>query len=175
MKSLWLSTLSLVVFVMVGVSGAAAQQQCNSSLWQATPDVVFTLHDNGTVTHKVTGLMWMRCSLGQTWDGAGCAASATLLSWSGALTAATAEDFAGYRDWRLPNKNELESLVEQACVVPSINEKVFPATPSLFYWTASPYAGSPQGAWSIDFGYGAVSATVKTANLPARLVRDVVW
>jgi hypothetical protein len=156
-----------VVFVFC----AEAAQTCNKSIASTTPDARFTVRNDGTVTHKPTGLMWMRCSLGQTWDGKTCSGEAAVFSWGGALQAASRHSFAGHTDWRLPNKNELTSIVEEACTAPAINEKVFPATPPLFFWSSSPYAGLAHGAWSVDFGFGPVNASVKSGNLNARLVR----
>lgn len=150
---------------------ARAAQSCEPKVPATTPDVTFAIHDNGTVTHQVTGLMWMRCSLGQKWDGQSCNGEAASLSWENALQASTRSAFAGYSDWRLPNKNELETIVEESCHSPAINERVFPATPSAYFWTSSPYAGLANGAWSIDFGYGSVNASVKSGNLNVRLVR----
>jgi hypothetical protein len=113
----------------------------------------------------------MRCSLGQNWDGKTCRGAAATYSWGAAFQAADRYEFAGYKDWRLPNKNELESLVEANCSSPAINERVFPATPPAYFWSSSPYAGLANGAWSMDFCYGLVNASVKNGSLNVRLVR----
>lgn len=153
----------------------AAEQVCHELIAPTSAEDLFVSDDKGTATHKTTGLMWARCSLGQKWGGQGCSGEPTLLTWAEALKASAGLEYAGFSDWRLPNKNELEFIVEESCSQPAINRRIFPATPTQFYWTSSPYAGSAQGAWSVDFGYGTVSATVKTGKLPVRLVRDVVW
>jgi hypothetical protein len=116
--------------------------------------------------------MWMRCSLGQKWETNTCSDTALIFSWSEGLNATANHEFAGYTDWRLPNKNELESIVEARCSYPAININVFPATPETYFWSSSPYAPVAQAAWSIDFAYGTVNATVKSASLHIRLVRD---
>ncbi|MDP2902572.1 MAG: hypothetical protein Q8N96_05635 [Methylovulum sp.] len=41
-----------------------------------TPTSDFTDNNDGTVTHKTTGLTWMRCAMGQTWTGAACTGTA---------------------------------------------------------------------------------------------------
>lgn len=152
---------------------AEAAQTCSDAIIATAADDSFTLHDDGTATDNRTGLMWMRCSLGQDWNGRTCSGQAAIFSWSAALKAAANQAFAGHDDWRLPNKNELESIVEGRCVSPAINAKVFPATPAAYYWSSSPYAGVAHGAWSIDFGYGTVNATIKSGKINLRLVRNV--
>ncbi|MBU4055376.1 MAG: DUF1566 domain-containing protein, partial [Proteobacteria bacterium] len=54
---------------------------------------------DGTVTDTETGLMWQK-------DEAGA------MSWQNALTHCETMDLAGYDDWRLPNRNELQSIVD---------------------------------------------------------------
>lgn len=149
----------------------APAQTCKQTIIATTPDPGFTTHDDGTATHKTTNLTWMRCSLGQKWDGKTCAGTAETFSWASALQAAERHAFAGQSDWRLPNKNELETILEESCHSPAINERVFPATPPAYFWTSSPYAGLATGAWSLDFGYGSANASVKTGSLNVRLVR----
>ena len=159
--------LLAILFLPVG----AAAQKCNKLIVATTPDASFTTHNNGTVTHKATGLMWMRCALGQVWDGKTCDRAAATYSWEAALQAGNRFDFAGHSDWRLPNKNELESIIEEACTLPAVNARVFPASPPVFFWSSSPYAGQDNAAWSVDFGHGAVNASIRNGSLHVRLVR----
>jgi hypothetical protein len=149
----------------------AAAQSCNKSIVATTLDASFTIRNDGTISHKSTGLMWMRCSLGQSWDGKTCSGAAAGYTWGAALQAADRYEFAGHTDWRVPNRNELETIFEGSCKSPTINEQVFPATPPVFFWSSSPYAGLANGAWSLDFGYGSVNASVKGGSLHVRLVR----
>ena len=164
------------VFVLVAaaiwfpLSGRAAQS-CKEAIVSTTMDSGFTLNDDGTAIDNTTGLMWMRCSLGQKWDGKTCTGSPVNYTWKVGLQAGDRYEFVGYDDWRLPNKNELESIVEERCYSPAINVTVFPETPSVYFWSSSPYAGFSQGAWSVDFGYGAVNASDKDGSIPVRLVR----
>lgn len=39
-------------------------------------------HQDGTVTDVLTDLMWMRCYLGQTWNGSTCTGDASKITWS---------------------------------------------------------------------------------------------
>ena len=100
--------------------------------------------------------MWMRCELGQTWDGTTCSGSSQAYQWSAALQAADGYAFADYSDWRVPNKNELASIVERACYNPAINTMAFPDAPASDVWSSSPICHHSDHAWVVDFGYGYV-------------------
>ena len=156
--------------VLVGlVSWAGAAQVCLTSIPASTPTADFAINTDGTVTHLRTGLMWMRCSLGQTWTGSTCAcpsgqkwdgvscAGSTGITWQQALLAAKgvndAGGYAGRTDWRVPNIKELASIVEWQCAAPAINSGVFPNTAVTQFWSAS---ASPTNAWNAEFGGGMV-------------------
>ena len=141
----------------------------NTNVPASTPTAQFTLHADGTATDTATGLMWMRCSLGQTWDGSTCTGTATGYTWQAALQVTqeinsgtsnadndNAAGFAGHTDWRLPNKNELASIVERRCWSPAINAAVFQNTPSSWFWSSSPNANNTGGAWDVGFNDGSV-------------------
>ncbi len=61
--------------LLAGLSGALAAP------WQALPD-------SASVTDAATGLIWMRCSLGQRWQAPNCMGEASLLTWQQAQNAA---------------------------------------------------------------------------------------
>ena len=148
--------------------------RANTQVLATTDSANFTDHGDGTVTDNVTGLMWMRCSLGKTWiSGTGsCDGSATTLSWQSPLSNAEGTNFAGHDDWRLPNMKELESIVERRCWSPAINSTLFPDTStSSYYWTSSPSASQILQAWVISFNIGSVFIQDKTESLRVRLVR----
>lgn len=134
----------------------AQAQSCNSSIAPSTPVSQFTDHANGTVTDNKTDLMWMRCSLGQTWGGGTCSGGVNTFNWQTALNAATSHSFAGHNDWRLPNVRELASIIEISCFSPAINTSIFPLTPNGWYWSSTPHKGFGHGfdiaAWLVKFG-----------------------
>ena len=136
----------------------------------------FSANGDGTVTDSVTGLMWDQCSQGQS--GAACATgSATSMGWTAALMAAVtanAANYKGHNDWRLPNKNELESLVDISIGTnPAINLTAFPATPvSGVYWSSTMYGGATPGvAWYFFFDHPLGNVNTLSATLQVRLVR----
>ncbi|WP_201246557.1 DUF1566 domain-containing protein [Halochromatium salexigens] len=149
---------------------AQAEQTCNDAVVATAPDSRFQDNGNGTVTDLATGLIWKQCAEGLS--GAGCATgSAQTFSWQVALQHAEAAVFAGSDLWRLPNKNELASLVELRCYNPAINERYFPNTPSNWFWSSSPYASYSGFAWSVQISIGNVSSHGKSIALYVHLVR----
>jgi Protein of unknown function (DUF1566)/IPTL-CTERM motif len=137
---------------------------------ESTPTTAFTNNGDGTVTHHLTGLMWKQCAEGLS--GAGCATgSATTFTWANALIQAKNANFAGQTDWRLPNKKELESIVEFCGYSPSINQTLFPNTPASFFWSGSTYVPFPATAWFVSFGSGDTNTDAKATPDVARLVR----
>ena len=147
------------LFCLAGAAGAA--QNCPAGYPQTTPDSAFSDTGNGTVRHDPSGLVWKRCAEGQTWNStsSACDGGAAGYSWEGAFQRATAvnsgtggTENAGHSDWRLPNVNELRSLVERACRGPAINLTQFPGTDqNAWFWSGSPVAGYPGRAWVVDF------------------------
>ncbi len=158
---------------------AAMTAEVMDSAESATPAVVvgerYLDHANGTVTDTQTGLHWMRCSLGQDWNGQRCEGSAQRLTFDQAKAALAAFNreggFAGYRDWRLPTREELRSLIycstgqpqtwnnsgepcEGNYQRPTIHAEVFPNTPAWNFWTSSAYDASNMPAWEVNFYLG---------------------
>jgi hypothetical protein len=157
-------------FLFVAGMAAATAQTCNEYIPASAPDSRFTKNGDYTVTDSATGLMWKQCPEGLS--GADCATgSAATFTWQAALQHAEAAEFAGRSDWRLPNKNELASLVEQRCYDPAIDLRLFPNTPSSMFWSSSPFADGPYGAWQVTFSGGRVIYGNKDSAYHVRLVR----
>lgn len=91
---------------------------------------------DGTVTDTRSGLTWMRCALGQTWDGKHCTGIAKCLSWGQAL--ALNHTFAGHNNWRMPSIDELLSLVAIASTYRNTYMSIFPNAPNAPHWSSSP-------------------------------------
>ena len=132
-----------------------------------------TYSDNGdgTVTDPTTGLIWMRCSMGQTWDGATCTGMASSHTWDQASALTGTVTFAGQSDWRLPNIRELQTIVDRSVYNPAIDAVAFPNTPSSYFWSASAYAFNSDYAWYVHFYYGYASYYFKGSFSQVRLVR----
>jgi uncharacterized repeat protein (TIGR01451 family) len=136
-----------------------------------TPTTDFTDNKDGTVTHKKTGLMWQRCSIGQTWDGTTCSGSASSMTWDDATKQIST--LASQSDWRLPTENELKTIVEYNAYKPAINSSIFPNTPTnVWFWSASVNAANPGYAWVVNFNYGGRGDDyLKNGGSAVRLVR----
>ncbi|MDO9041703.1 MAG: restriction endonuclease [Desulfocapsaceae bacterium] len=96
----------------------------------------FVDNGDGTVTDTRTCLMWRRCAQGQTWDGKTCKGEARTYTWREAHNHHS-HTFAGHRGWRLPNIDELKTLIDKSQGDPSIDSKAFPETPRLRFWSSS--------------------------------------
>ncbi len=144
-----------------------AEQGCRNDIEKTTPTSRFTINDDNTVTDKKTGLTWMRCSLGQT--GKDCrGGEIEEYTWEEAIE----EVKDNYRGWRLPNRNELSSIVELSCFDPAINTEVFPNTAAdNYYWSSSLYASNGSNAWVVDFDSGDTYDSEKDESSYIRLVR----
>ena len=136
---------------------AAARQQAEAAARQQAESANrYRDNKDGTVTDTKTGLQWMRCASGQKWTGQTCIGTANEYKWQAALDMAnfinnTQNGYAGYKDWRIPNKLDLRTLVycssnsdekgQQECQglyeIPTIYQSVFPNTPGDFFWSSS--------------------------------------
>ena len=85
----------------------------------AKPDSAYINNGNGTVTDIETKLMWQQGTDNVTMD------------WDDAKTYCRDLSLAGYKDWRLPTKDELKSLEGVRLIV------YFPNTKAEFYWSST--------------------------------------
>ncbi len=120
------------------------------------------------VLDKRTGLVWMRCNLGQKWDGSTCKGKAIEYKHKDAKKVCSSYG----KDWRLPNIWELETLIYcssskdegreddgflNSCdgefKVPTLVQKVFPNAHK-YSWTSSRLKHKIPSAWMISFDIG---------------------
>ncbi len=167
----FLTALSISCLLLT--SKTALAQTCVSGTTATNPTTAYAIAA-GIVTDSRAGLAWDQCAWGLS--GTACATgTASSLTWQGALAivaTANVATYKGHADWRLPNLKELRSLVEGCRGNPSINEIVFPGTPSTFFWSSSPYANPTNLSWGVVFsdGYGYYDS--RTVAYQVRLVRS---
>ncbi len=149
--------------VLAAVLGAPAWAACDP---ERKPIPATWYEMNGAeVLDKETGLVWQRCSLGQTWrDGQGCTGTVSAATWKQAVREAG-------RGWRLPTRDELLSLVSKACA-PSINPDAFPGLDPLQLWYWSSEQTDKDLAWLVQFGGGATFNGYQSSANAVRLVRS---
>jgi len=118
---------------------------------------------NGVVTDSVTQLEWQD----DYSDNGGDIKSTT---WQSAIEYCEALTLNNQSDWRLPNINELSSLVDNSKYSPSINS-VFELTSSGYYWSATTNTNNSNDAWFVYFSKGLVSYNYKNYSNYVRCVR----
>lgn len=129
----------------------------------AWPSPRFTDNGDGTVIDNLTGLMWLKsgnCFGAQTWQGA-LNKIADLNANPGNYTCGGYT--ANYNDWRLPNEEELVSLLDRSKYNPALpaGNPWGTSIKSNYYWSGTPtdkklwsssgYIGYARG---VDLGYG---------------------
>ena len=156
-----------------------AAQTCNDQVVATTPSSAFEVHNDGTVTHTTTGLMWKVCAEGQTWAAGRCIGTVTTHTWDSALQISQTLNAGGgypstsnYTNWRLPNIKELKSIVELKCYNPAMNETVFSEAAASWFWSSSPFANNSYYAWGVGFNYGYDYYINRGYNYRVRLVRS---
>lgn len=164
-----------------GLAIACAGTGQDGELLKGTPSGYLDNGD-GTITDTKTGLMWEKLSddgtihdkdAAYTWTAAVLTKVATL----------NANGFAGFSDWRVPNVNELQSLVRYGAAYPAVDPAfdtgcaasctvlTCSCTQSNIYWSSSTYLDVPSIGWAVYFNDGYVVGYLKVNNGYVRAVR----
>ncbi|MFZ1830406.1 MAG: DUF1566 domain-containing protein [Candidatus Competibacteraceae bacterium] len=123
----------------------------------------FTDNSNGTVTDSITGLIWLKdlnCSTASrnAWATA-LTAVATLASGACSLT-----DGSTAGQWRLPSRNELQSLIDYSTSSPALpSGHPFTGVQIDVYWSSTTHADNVSNAWFVSLNTGNVFITSKIA------------
>ncbi len=140
-----------------------------NSIKETTSNRRFQIINYGKeVKDKRTGLIWQRCSLGQTFNGSKCIGQARTYNWQQALR----ETQAVGNNYRLPNIKELQSIIEESCHTPAVNTKIFPNTSTGWYWSASPNTKLNSEIWMLHFGSGNTYTGDRNIKYYVRAVRS---
>ena len=91
--------------------------------------------------------------------------------WSDLVNAANSGNgLCGFTDWRVPDIEELRSIVDYSRTNPSIDTDYFPNTVSSGYWSASSTTFKYE-AWGQDFSVGNGYTEIRNTSLQVWLVR----
>jgi hypothetical protein len=132
----------------------------------AWPLARFSDNGNATLTDNLTGLIWSKNANAPDPAPGFCPSAGSSMTRQAALdyiSCLNSVGLAGAGDWRLPNLNELESLVHAGVPNPStwLNASGFTGVQSGLYWTSTNDDSDPKAqvpsevnAWDIDFSTG---------------------
>lgn len=128
------------------------------------PNSAFLDNKDGTITDFSTLLVWQKCPLGLSGDFcevgtiAGQNRSNSLLTCNGLSLA--------NRTWRLPNYQELLSIVKPSKDNVAIDLNYFPNTFAGSFWTSTNSFSSLIAGFSVNFSDGNSSNGLKSSNIP---------
>ncbi len=122
----------------------------------------YTDNGNLTITNNLNGLIWQddsdSNSIQETWLDA--------INYCDSLTV------DGNSDWRLPNINELVSLIDHSKSSTKIDD-AFTYKIDSYYWSSSTYVNNKSNAWLINFETASTdSAQSKTNTIHVRCVSN---
>ena len=179
-----------VVVVPLGQSGAPVAKTGQTTLYLPGDDGDlekgvgmsgrFKDNGNGTVTDGLTGLIWLKkgnCFGFYYLDPNGIL-GANERSWANAITAANnlangyCELLDGSKagDWRLPNRKELDSLLDLGRSYPALPVGC-PLTNFGSFWSSTTNAAGTGKAWLVDLQSGDVFNDLKPNTYYVRAVR----
>jgi hypothetical protein len=118
----------------------------------------FVDNGDGTITDMATGLMWVK-------DPSAVSGINSTYDFSGCITAAEGLTYAGNSDWRLPNINELASIVNYGANSPA----KYSAFESLSNWYQSSTTKNSDSAnaWRVNMADGTINPDFAKVNFAA--------
>jgi len=151
------NTSALIISSLIATSASAVVDKA-----PACPDVFantplsLQYHDNGngTITDQETGYTWFRCSAGQVWSDGRCKGRAILRNFDDAQAWAAQAQVANLSNWRIPEIDEMSSIIEKDCRSPAVDINAFPGIEPESYWSNKDNFWSSSMAWSLFFFKG---------------------
>ena len=153
-----------VLSIMLLFFGAGVANNAQATLFIARDHIVVDLRH---------GVDWLRCSIGQRWNGETCIGELISLNHEMIAQAIEQANEQLGGEWRLPSRIELEGLVCNECGPPKIDADMFPATDVVPYWTGQINKFAKRHIWSVNFATGLTYGRFfPYQQLAVRLVRD---
>ena len=133
-------------------------------------EIRFTDNVDGTVTDNLTGLIWLKnanCFGWRTWTEALNDCN-NLANGSCGLS-----DGSSWGNWRLPNINELHSLVDPTQSSPALPDgQSFTGVQTSLYWSSTTHALDSGYAWGVNLSSGSVGYGPKSLKVDVWPVRS---
>ena len=126
---------------------------------EVLPPSDYKIHNDGTVTSLITGLMWQQQD------------DSTTRNWQSATDYCENLELAGHTNWRLPTISELQYIILPGNS-PAIDMAVFPNTLPSFYWSSTIWTTNNSYAWIVYFYDGYVIPYGINNDFYTRCVRD---
>lgn len=127
------------------------------------PKPRFTDHKDGTVADHLSGLMWTLNADKAEGE----------VDWEQAVSGAKTCTDGGYTDWRLPNRNELDSLIDLGRHNPALpTGHPFIGVQPSYYWSSTTPANNEDHAWIVHFYIGFVTHDDKGSSHHVWYVRE---
>jgi hypothetical protein len=172
----WCRGLAAILVTLVCATPTMAQTQSLGTTNPANEVIVksghFMVRDH-LVIDLQHGVEWMRCSVGQIWNGTDCEGVAVQLTQEDVARAIVIANAQLGPGWRLPSRAELEGLVCKACAPIKIELDSFPNTFGEPYWTGEVNGFAPRHMWTVNFMTGhTYGRFFPTQEVLVRLVRD---
>lgn len=136
---------------LIGLTGCPELRQKTSciSYFKSGDLGHFKPESPAVVRDTRSGLLWYRCSAGQSLLDGRCVGNPLVLDWQAAQDFTKEFSSVSGRTWRVPEYKEMKALSEKACDNPSYNPNAFPDLPIENFWTTTAQRGSPWQACSI--------------------------
>ena len=115
--------------------------------------------DGDIVTDSVTKLEWQDDDVSHE------------MKWREAIDHCESLELGGHNDWRLPNINELKTIIDRSKYNPAI-VSTFEHTSSSSYWSSTTNEDYFEDAWRVFFHNGKVDNYGKDGDYCVRCVRD---
>jgi len=123
----------------------------------------FIDNGDGTVTDTSTGLMWQQA-----------ATVSDEYNWQQALAYCENLSLAGYSDWRLPDRNELRSIIDYNSYDPAIDTNFFSVGDPAWCWSSTTNYYYPNHAFGVSESTGHTTYGYKQNQYAVRAVRSFV-
>lgn len=127
--------------------------------------------DGQEVLDTQTKLAWRRCLEGMRLEVNRCVGEPATMSWPQAQAWATSQQVAE-ATWRVPTMDELTTVVDMTLPGSPIDGNLFPSTPKVYIWSATPNERTPTQAWTMFNANGYLMSAWQSVPYSLRLVRS---